>query len=162
MKRLAFLVLALTLLVSSCGIPYLLTTTPERLTKIDGKIECVVDCNEYELMVGKEVTKKQSSTQSRMWLYTHEEEYYWYIERSAYETQNSFFEQTINVSVISVQKSEVGDKTLYSYFGIDEATGESFYVKELAWSKGYGRFYLVGNAEKRIVYSVPISNINWR
>ena len=162
MKRLAFLLLTLTLLVSSCGIPYLLTTTPEPLTEIDGRIQCVVDCYEYELMVGNEITKKQASTQSRLWFYTHQEDYYWYIERSSYETQNSFFAENITMKVTNVQKKDIKGKTLYSYFGVDELTGENFYVKELPWSEGYGRFYLVGNGERRIVYSVPISNIDWK
>jgi len=156
------LVFLFALMMTSCGVAYLMGTTPEEITTIDGHVECVVDCGEYEVMVGKEITKKQAPTQSRLWLYTYEEDYYWVIKRSEYETSKSFFEKDILMKVENLTSKEFKGGKLYSYFGTDVATGESFYVKEMPWSEGYGRFFLVGNGERRIVYSVGISDIRWK
>jgi len=131
---------------------------PQEIKNIGGELQRSITATDYEVRVGDEVVKKQSSTQTYLYLYELNDSFYWRIKRSSYETKNSFFPQTLDIKVTGFKEGKMVGSN--GFYGIDELTGEKYNVLVIPWNSGKGYFYLVGNTEKQIVYSVHVMDIN--
>jgi hypothetical protein len=164
-KVLGILFIGVALLLSSCATLDKALLNPLRYEieyEIGGKVECSVLTNHYEVKVGKNITKAQAYTFTSLYLYTIGEDYYWKILRDNNETAESFFPKNIHFKVTKMESKELpeGGKMIF-YMGADMVTGDVYTLMESPWSKGYGRFFVLGNKERQIIYSTEISKINW-
>ena len=158
MKKVLFLLVSLMLFTTSCGV-YQMISYPKEIKDIGGRIARDMIAYQYEIKVGDDVAKKQNDTQTYFYLYELNDTYYWKIRRSPVETKKSFFPQNLDIKVDGFKKGKIEGS--HAMYGVDELTGERYSVIQIPWSKtkGGGYFYLLGNSDKQIVYSVKITDI---
>lgn len=163
MKKTRVLLLALvatfTLMFTSCGLVQMITY-PQEIKDQGGEITRDVTAFQYELMTGKEITKKADNTQTYLYLYKMDNIYYWNIRRSEYEVKKSFYPQDLTLKIVNIGKSEtIKNKT--SWFCIDETTGDEWTLVVLPWNKNPGYFYVLNKTDddRKIIYSVHIKDI---
>ena len=145
--------------LTSCGL-YQMISYPKEIKDIGGKLSREITATQYEVKVGDEVTRKQDDTQSYLYLYELNDDFYWKIRRSPLETKNSFFPQNLDIKVDGYKKGKIEGS--HAMYGVDELTGKRYTVAQIPWSKtkGGGYFYIVGDEDKQIIYSVRVMDIS--
>jgi hypothetical protein len=156
MKKLITLLVVFLVSLSSCGV-YQMVSYPKEIKDKGGELSRSVTATLYEVRVGEEITRKQDRTQTYLYLYKLNDDYYWKIIRSSIETQNSFFPQNLNIKIDAFKSGE--NEGSHAMYGVDELTGKRYNIIQIPWSKGYGYFYIVGDKDKQIVYSVGVTEI---
>lgn len=159
MKRILFLFVAVALLTSSCGI-YQMVSYPKEIKDMGGELSRSITATQYEVRVDDDITRTQDDTQSYIYLYKLNDDYYWRVRRSPVETKNSFFPQNLDIKIDRFKKGNIEGS--HAMYGEDELTGKRYTVAQIPWSKtkGGGYFYIIGDDDKQIVYSVHISDIS--
>ena len=137
-----------------------MVTYPNEIKDIGGEIRREVTTYQYELMEDGKLTKESTSTQTYFYLYTIDDNYYWNVRRSEYETSKSFYPQDLTLKIDNIIKSKtIEGKT--SWICIDESTDEKWSIVILPWqNQKYGYFYALSKLDddKSVIYSVHIKN----
>jgi len=154
MRKIAILLAIV--LMTSCGIVkdavYTAVTVPNEIEEAGGVIEQRFSALKYEVKIGEKITQAQTTTQTNFYLYQLDEAMYWKVVRYDGEVARTFFPKELNLIIYDYKSS--------AFYTMDETTGEKYFLLKVKWDEGYGFFYVLGNGDKQIVYSVAGSEIN--
>jgi len=155
------LFIGIALFLSSCAIYNSLDPGKQyfnEIVEIGGDMHMEITAEAYEVRIGEEITRSQQSTQTFLYLYELNNNFYWKIKRDKDETESTFFPQSLDIKITIVKKGE-NSEDFYGYTGIDELTGKRYLIASIPWKDKRGMFYFVGDGDKQIVYSVPIYKV---
>lgn len=152
------LFLLVTLLLSSCAITGdLFTPFSELIEREGGDVEMGMIFKSYEVMVDGDIVKKQDDCYTAAYLYEKNDDYYWRFYRGSVETRKTFFPEIIDFKIDKYYKYD--DDMKRKYVGKDVDTGVEYTLLTLPWERRDGKFFILSNKGKAIVYSISIFKI---